>query len=418
MAQEVYEAGVKALAEHRYADARAALQEAVHADPSFAGAWLDLAIATEAAGDPVEAEEFLDILEARFKLPPVIALRVAQLRAQIHGRSAIAANAPNAWRWKTQLQAGAGRDSNANSGLSLPDLTLTLPGGSVVLPVGQAQLPQADNYVLTSLAIEGLHSAQDGEWQVTGASRARANHHLHAYDTLELQAGGAFIGSRPAWGGPWAQVFPGPWRVGVSAQRLVLGGTTLLDSLSVTGVHAWTGATCGPQAGVEVGARNFPSASNLDSSIVWLSGSALCDTPFLIERSTLTLQAKAGYESARHAYESALGRPGDNTRHLDVTALERWTRPGPFGAERMEVQFQWSSAHDTRGYSPLLASNEPRRLYRASVGLAYTMPLPSSQWAGDDWAVTAAAQAFRQTSNLEIFRVKGRILQLTLQKTW
>jgi hypothetical protein len=415
-AQEAYQAGIKALSEHRFADARTALLEAVRVDPSFAGAWLDLAIATEADGDPVQAEEFLDILEARFQLPPTIAAGVAQLRAQIHGRAATLAT--NEWRWTHQAQVAAGHDSNANSGLALPDLTLTLPGGAVVLPVGPAQLPRPDNYVVTSFNVEALRKAGEGEWQLTGGARARANAQVHAYDTTELQAGAAYIGSRPAWNGAWAQVFPGPWRAGLSAQQLTLGGTPLLETVSATAVHAWTGFTCGPQAGVEFGWRKFPSTRNLDSNIGWLSGSAMCSTPFLGARSSVTLQAKLGRENARHAFESALGRPGNDTRHLDFTVLERWTRAGPWGPERLEAQLTWASANDTAGYSPLLASNAARRVQRTSVGFAYNLPLPPFAWAGDDWSLTASAQAFWQSSNLEIFRVNGRVLQITLQKTW
>src|SRR5947207_12956528 len=54
-AQSWYSQGVRALDERRYADARAALLKAGAADPNFAGAWLDLAIAAPAAGHTVAA---------------------------------------------------------------------------------------------------------------------------------------------------------------------------------------------------------------------------------------------------------------------------------------------------------------------------------------------------------------------------
>jgi tetratricopeptide (TPR) repeat protein len=105
-AQARYREGTQALAEHRYEAARSALREAVRLDPDFAGAWLDLAIATHALGERVQAEELLDTLEARFAVPPALADVIARLRQQIAAASAPPA-APQRWRWRRQLGAAA-----------------------------------------------------------------------------------------------------------------------------------------------------------------------------------------------------------------------------------------------------------------------------------------------------------------------
>jgi len=409
-----YAKGLGALEAKDYPNARADLLHAVQADPSFAGAWLDLAIATEADGDPVEAEEFLGILEARFAVPPAIEQKVAQLHARIDRQKAIAARN---WEWSSTFQAGLGIDTNANTGLALSDLTLTFPGGPVVLPISSEQLPRRDSYFASSIATQGSRPAGTGQYDAGGSIRSRVNDHLHGYDTVELQAAVGYTSSVPAFGGnvPFAT---GPWRVGISAQQLRLGGAVLLDGVTVSGLHAWTTARCSPQGGVEFGMRHFPVANNLDSHLYWLTGSATCADPWAGPGGSATAQVRLGYESGRGNFETPNGRPGDDTRHLEVTALQRWAWTGANGTERLEAQFQWAQAADTRGYSPLLAADAPRRLARWTGSLSYIVPLGEIPVLGAGWTAVATAQAFRQRSNLELFRLKGEVLQLSLQRNW
>ncbi len=414
-AQGWYSQGLRALEELRYAEARVALGKAVEIDPSFAGAWLDLAIAAHSEGDTVQAEEFLTILEARFALPPAISARVHNLRQRIHALR----NAPTAgWRWRGVFQGGAGFDSNANAGLSLADLTLTLPGGNVVLPLGTAQLPRSDRYVLASTSIDGSRRYGAGHLEATGSVKSRVNASLHAFDTVEIQAGGGYASNAPAFGGAWSFLLPGPWRAGFSAQQLRLGGAALLDSLGVTAVHSWSSAPCGPLAGVEFDWRHFPIARNLDSRLFWLSANATCDTPWLGSGGRLSVQGRAGREMARGEFLSNQGRPGGDTRHLELTALHRWSWAGRYGTHKVEAQAQWASANDTEGYSPLLADNARRRLIRSAGALAYTAPLQPGGLDGLGWTATLALQVFRQRSNLEVFRLQGTVVQMTLQNAW
>lgn len=409
-----YAKGLRALEASRYAQARADLLQAVQADPSFAGAWLDLAIATEADGDPVEAEEFLAILEARFDVPPAIEQKVAQLRDRINRHKTLAMRR---WEWSATFQGGAGFDTNANAGLALSDITLTFPGGPIVLPIASTQMPRRDSYVANSVVTEGLRPAEGGQYEAAASIRSRVNDHLHGYDTVEMQGSVGYASAGPAFGGrvPFAA---GPWRIGVNVQQLRLGGSALMDAAAVTGLHAWLGVSCTPQAGAEFGMRHFPVAGNLDSHLYWLTGSATCETPWAGPGARATAQVRVGYESGRGDFETSGGRPGDDTRHLEFTLLQRWAWTGPRGPEKLEAQFQWAQAADTRGYSPLLASNAPRRLSRWTGSLSYTVPLPDLTLLGSGWMAVATAQAFRQRSNLELFRLKGEVIQLSLQKSW
>jgi len=421
-AQSLYTQGLKAMQERRFDDARAALLKAVSLDPAFAGAWLDLAIATHAAGDIVQAEEFLTILETRFApLPESVAANVARLRSRIQEQTLAQASqaGADAWRWRRVVQAGGGYDTNANAGLSLTDLTLTLPGGSVLLPLAPGLRPTPDRYATAGFAADGSRRHGRGQIEVAAGIRARNNADLNAFNTLEVLAGAGYSGEGPLFeNDSMAKWLPGPWRVGAVAQQLQVGNHVLLNSLMFSGVHAWAGAPCSPQGSIDLDFRTYPAAPNLDSRTLWLTGGVACPSPWKKYGGTLSATLRLGYENARNDYESLTGRPGDDTRHLEATATHQWSWAGPNGTHKLDAQIQWAGAWDTRGYSPLLADNAAREVKRAAVGLVYNVPLEAGIADDKGWTANLALQAFRQRSNLEVFRLKGRVAQVTVQKSW
>lgn len=413
-AQRWYAEGVKALDEGRFADAQAALLKAVEADPGFAGAWLDLAIASHAAGDTVQAEEFLSILEARFVLPEPIAAGVAALRHSIRDQDP---PGPLVWNWRAVAQGGAGYDSNANAGLAVNDLTLTLPGGGVSLPIASALKPQGDAYAVASLVVDGWRRHGTGQLEAGASLKARRNARVTEFDTLEAQASVGYASNAPAFEGVWARWLPGPWRVGAAVQQSRLGGSTLFNSFSLSGVHAWTQLPCSPQGSVEWTYRSFPTAPNLDSRLAWLGLGAACPSDKPGSRGGWNLHGRLGHEGAKNAFVSNQGRPGGDTWHVEAGITRHWRWAGPRGPQRLEALVQWAGARDTEGYSPLLANNARRHVQRATAGIAYTFPLVAD--AGeDDWLGTVTVQGFRQTSNLGLFRLKGVAAQFTMQWAW
>jgi hypothetical protein len=419
-AQSSYTQGLQALQERRYDDARTALLQAVQADPSFAGAWLDLAIATQAAGDAVQAEEFLTILETRFApLPEPVAQSVAGLRQRIQERSQAQAGQAvvEGWRWRKAVQVGGGYDTNANAGLSLTDLTLTLPGGSVLLPLAPGLRPAADGYLTAAVAADGKRRLGEGQLEVAASLRHRNNRQLNAFDTLELLAGAGYSGNGPAFEA-LSGVLPGPWRAGAVVQQLQLGGHGLLNSLMFSGIHAWANRACAPQASVDLDFRTYPAAANLDSRTLWLNGGISCPSPWTRFGGTLGATVRAGYEDARHDFMSLQGRPGDDTRHFEATLTHQWSWAGVNGTHKLDAQLQWAGAWDTQGYSPLLGDNAARQVKRAAIGLVYGFPLQAGVADDQAWMASLALQGFRQRSNLEVFRLRGQVAQLTLQKSW
>lgn len=412
-AQQFYQQGVQALQAGRPSEAREAFARVIALDPAFAGAWLDLAVATQSLGDTAQAEEFLAILEQRFSpLPDAVSQGVAALRARI------AASQPAAgWRLRHTLQAGVGQDSNANSGLSLQDINLTLPGGSILLPLDPGFKPRSDSHVLTQWSTEAQRRIGQGELEVSASLRLRRNAQETAFDTSELQTGLAYASAQPLLDGA-LPFLPGPWRVGVQWQAARLGEDTVLRTASLSAQHVWTQRACSPQASVQLDVRRFPIASPLDSRVLWVGGQVNCPSPLKNGAERLKLQVRLGNETARTPASEAMGRPGGNTRLQEWTLTHDWAWAGSYGQHRLEALAQWAMGRDTEGYSPVLEDGARRVVRRTTAGLAYVMPLPVAGVEPGRWSLAWSFQGYRQASNLGIFKIQGELLQVLVQRVW
>lgn len=424
-ALQAYQRGTAALEAGRYEEARRFLGEAVALDPDFPGAWLDLAVATARAGDVVQAEEFLTILEARFELPPAIAATVAQWRAQfarwqtaprdgagpVDATAGVAAERENRY----SLQLGAGYDSNANAGLSLGSLTLTLPGGWVVLPIDRQYRPRADTYALLAAAAGTQRNVGSGLLDASVSMRWRRNAVEHEFDALELRGGLAWTspGAVPVDG--LQALFPGPWRVSTTLQQVRLGGRALQNSARLAFEHVWPRAACRPLGSLEADFRTHPVARNIDAIWLWAGVTLRCPGLPLPRAAGLQSRLRVGHAFARHG-AGERSRPGGDSRNLEWTVLQEWAWPTD-GADgvRLQAHLDWERVRDTRGYSPLLADGAVRRVDRTALGLAWSMPVP---WPGERWRAVADAQWFHQRSNLDVFRLSGHLFQLSLQRIW
>lgn len=411
-AQARYREGARALAEHRYLDARAALREAVRLDPDFAGAWLDLAIASYALGEHAQAEELLDTLEARFAVPPALAEVIAALRVQI----AAAAPPPAAasWRWRRQVSAAAGHDSNANAGLAHGELTLTLPGGAQGLPVARESRARADAFSQAGAAVVGSRRLGKGVLAVDAGLELRRNADIKDFDTEQLRAGLAWTAAGPLpAGGLWG-VLPGPWQVRGQFERWRLDADTLTDGATLGFSHLWLRARCQSRLDLDVEQRTYPVVRSLDATYLWLGGGLDCPGGWGPAAQAFTVALRAGQAFARHGQDSAQARPGGDSRHLQLSAGQAWRRSGPTGMQTLRLAALWERVHDTRGYSPLLDNGARRRVDRRSLALSYTLPLaPHSPW-----RAVLTAQQFRQGANLAPFELDGRIVQLGLERAW
>lgn len=410
-----YRDGTQALAEHRYHDARIALREVVRLDPDFAGAWLDLALATYAVGDLAQAEELLDTLEARFAVPPPLAALISELRRRIEARAT--AHAPvDVWGWRRRFTADLGHDSNANAGLASHELTLTLPGGALVLPLARGVRARADNFAQTGLSVAAARSHGTGALELTGGVNGRRNASQTAFDTVELRGGIAWASAAPLpAGGLWGAL-PGPWRVHADVEQLRLGGNALSERRALGAEHLWPTAPCRPRASIEIEQRSYPVAHTLDATYLWLGGGLRCPASFGPASRELGLQIRLGDARARHGPGSMSARPGGDSHHLELTAIHEWAWRGSAGTQALQALVQWERVRDTDGYSPLLDNGAHRNVDRSTLGLTWSVPLPVGATRG--WRAVLGAQQFRQSASLRPFDLSGRIVQLGVERQW
>ncbi len=410
-----YRDGTRALAEQRYEDARVALREAIRLDPDFAGAWLDLALATYGAGDLAQAEELLDTLEARFTVPLPLAALIADLRRQIEAHAAPSAPA-DVWAWRRRLTAALGHDSNANTGLAFGELTLTVPGSALVLPLARGVRARADHFAQTGLAMAGSRLHGDGALELTGSVNGRRNADVIDFDTVELRAGIAWASRAPLpAGGLWGAL-PGPWRLRAEVEQLRLGGSALAEQLVLGAEHRWPARPCHPLAGVELEWLHYPAVHSLDTTTLWLVGTVHCPLPLGPASRDLALQLRLGQARARYGPDSSSARPGGDSRHLQVTAAHEWAWIGATGTQTLQVLAQWERLRDSDGYSPLLDNNARRSLDRSTFGLTWSVPLPVGADRG--WRAIIGAQQFRQSANLRPFDLTDRMVQVGIERQW
>lgn len=424
-AAQVYRQGIVALEAGRYDEARELLDEAVRLDPDFPGAWLDLAVATARVGDIVQAEEFLTILEARFDLPPTIAATVARWRARFAAwqvdphpdaadsrpDSALSGNRESRY----SLQMGAGYDSNANAGLSLGSLALTLPGGKVVLPIDDHYRPRSDTYTLLTAAAARQRNFGSGLLDAGLRVRWRRNRVEHDFDALEMRGSLAWTspGAVPVAG--LRQWLPGPWRVSTALQQVRLGGKALQNSVRLAFEHVWPYAVCRPLGAFEADFRTHPVARSIDATWLWLGTTLHCPGLPLPYADSLQARLRIGHAFARHG-AGERRRPGGDSRNIEWILMHEWVWPSrSVEPIRLQAHIEWERLHDTRGYSPLLANGAVRRVDRTALGLSWSMPAPLL---GDHWQTVVDVQQFRQRSNLAVFRLSGHLFQLSLQRLW
>lgn len=384
-AEQRYALALQALEAKRFELAQRALERVVAERPEFAGAWLDLAIASYRAGDVVVAIEHLEYLRTRFPLSPPLAGQIDYWLRQWQSPEM-----PPRWRrWQGEWQLAYGHDSNVNAGLSSDTLTLTLPGAAVNLPVDPRYLPQADSFWLYG----GSALGAEREW--LGGSvrpllslRRKQYNRLHEYSTLDLQAGFEYLGLASA---------TGVWRLLGLAQNYRMGNASLYNGVRLNGQRIGTWEACQAAAGVEYEARKYPGRTNLGGNFVWGMASLAC--PVGQTGGAALLMLRAGHETPHGE------RPGGGNQTWEM--LLHHNRSLSHGL-RLAATWQYAWTKDQRGYSVLLAQGATRQLHRQTLVLQLTRQINEAT----ELQVNLEAQ--RQSANLTLFQQKRRQISIGL----
>lgn len=389
-----YAAALAHLAAGRPQAARLLLENIVQAQPDFAGAWLDLAVAAQQSGDSTAALEHLAYLRQRFTLSPPLRQLVKDWQtAWQRPADAAPANSP----WQGEFNLDWGYSNNLNGGLAHDQIDLSLPGGGLVsLPLAPTARPQGAAYQQFE-----FYAAR--RWQIGGARlypvlrlRARTPNDLPAARQLGLHAGAIYQSAPDDRGHRWQSSFL--WQhERLAGQALFISQRLALQRLSESG-------PCRLAWGGEAERRHTPGLP-LDGRLLWLDLGLTC--PLGAPDSAaprLAASLRAGQEYARRAE-----RPGGDARHYEFTLHLEHALPG---ARRFEALWQHARSRDAEGYSPLLANGARRQQWRDQLLFTLRQPLAGG------WQARLQLNVQRQRSNLPLFEQRARQISLGIGKAF
>ena len=377
-APDTYRDAMLAISEGRMADAEQALSLLASAEPSHAGAWLDMAMLYCAAGNATAAEQFFLEIERRFAPPPpILAVIAHQRRLGCAGSGAKIA---------MTLRLGRGFESNVNQGANSPSFTLGSGVNQVELVLLPAYRPHGDQF--TGLAAEWAREFSPHGTTGVLQLQSRLYDRWTGYNTSSL-----FLGVEQPW--RW-----GDWggRVAGSAGWMTLDGQMYLRQTQLQlEVLPPLPLPAGWQLGLLGGWSEmvYPGLTGLNAQ--WREA-----------RSTLSFrQGDAGWQaSAGVVQDQAQGqRPGG----ARAGVLASWQGhmglgQGVLGELGWQSQ-RWMAEQD---YFPGLM--DVRRLQRTQIlRAAATFPLR------DEQALVLEFKNIQNIENISLFGYRNRVLQLTWQ---
>lgn len=377
-----YLLGLTALYSGENAVAVHALERTVLVQPSHAGAWLDLAIAHFRLGEIDTADALLKHVEESFNLPPEMRSQIVNVR-----RKFTAARIKQiASGWRAEFGMFTGYTSNANYGLSVSSLQLSLDGIPATLLLDPAFRPRGDGF--KELRGSFARTFQFGE-------RERADvYGLLKHRAYETEGD---INQTEAMGG-------GIWYTPIAMSRIeglagFAGGT--LRQLNFNGRAMTVGTIssglripireCNMIGRIDYEHRLFSGETNLDASIPWLGIGAECRN----EGFQYGAQQRIGWDRALRE------RAGGDMLRLETMVYGRWqVRPGI----QLGATLIYAYSHDTDPYSPILQNGARRWVHRIGQKIeAVWVPGNSSR---SPWAIALELENLDDHSNIGLSSVK------------
>ncbi|MDP2794805.1 MAG: tetratricopeptide repeat protein [Sulfurisoma sp.] len=375
-----------------HAQALLLLERIVLIDPTNAGAWLDMAIASHRLGDHTTSEALLRHVESEFNPSPAIRAVIAHYRDS-RGRSPASAPAPPLKpRWTGELALLAGRETNINWAPGIDSLTLTFGGTPVSLPLAPEYQPRASNGVQIEARGEGDIPLGEGGLRALGHIEWKQSRPAAApeFGVRQFQT---LAGLR----GTWPNTDNG-WIVLGGQQRVVLGSNTLFQSQRLQGVLERKLLGCRLTGGLEGEARRFPTQPILDSRYRGLLGGLACAGSDI----QVAVNIRLGSD------EPDGDRPGGPQRRADLALVLQ----KPLGNNRhLEFLAATGYARDRDSYSPLF-DNIVRQTRRDILRLEYFHPLSSG------WELALRGEIQRQQSNLDLFNIRNSSLLAGIRKAF
>ncbi|WP_280188470.1 tetratricopeptide repeat protein [Delftia sp. PS-11] len=403
----------------RAQEAAESLERALLLDPDLPGAQLDYAQALATLGDLSTARELLEQLRQRPDLP--VTLR-ALMQQDSRGAQAQAEAASSYTR--VQLSTAWGYDSNLNNAPAASQLALTLPQGSVLLPLDSAYRPRSGSAWLSTAQWQHIR-AFDGQALLLSADlRGRA--------TAESSRTGYLQGDFAA---QWLQApeAPSQWMARVAWGRLEFGSEHWLTTQRASLQHQWrlspagqegalaTGNVCRATLGLDLENRQYPISPELDGRYLGGAASLFCTpaaqaAPVAVESAEAAGWA-SGWSLAHYGLQLRWGqdharsstRPGGRYDRLELS-LGGEAR---LGRLRLGADYSWTRQGDKDGYSPLFDNNLRRNTLRQGLRLTVSQPLADPAWRGA--LAFVSLEASRQQSNIAAFAMRQRAISAGLR---
>lgn len=367
--------GAVLLALGREAEAAESLERALLLDPNHAGARVDYADALARLGDTRAATELAASLLTLPDLPGA-ARRHLEQGMSTWGQEQ--SSRPSPWQTRVELTPQIGWERNLNGGPATDAILLTLPEGTISLPLARAQRPQAGAANQTSADLQALRTLSS-DWSLFTRGQLRLRDSAGAQSDYLLSNVETYLLHRRNSG-----------ELSLQLSRLdqLFGGKHLLSETRLVAQHLWLGEVCRPRLGIDGGRRDYPGAAILDGDQFGIHLGLLCARGAW----RLDTDLRLAEDTPRHA-----GRPGGSQEWMELQISAVWQAEG----YRVKSDVGISQIRDDEGYSPLLSYNETRRIRRQSLRLEFIKPLTPR------WDATVSAEHFRQQSNLRLFELNN-----------
>lgn len=272
----------------------------------------------------------------------------------------------------------AGHDNNLNSAPSPSQITLTLSGDSVVLPLNPEYQPISGPYLNMRLAARYRQLTPHNQHNAIVEFRGRVSEDRSS-DMAQMDARYAFIH-------PGARL---SWQASAAVNNLFYGGSPLYTATEAGGQLRLprTGA-CTPFATLAAQHQLFHDQSRLNSVEGKLGIGGHCT---IASESTQQISAELSVLGNHPLHGN---RPGGERRGWQF-ALD-WQLS--LGRGQLLAQLSHTRLQDSRGYNPLLADGAQRWLRRTYGLIQYSQPVTER--------LLLQFNLYRQNqaSNLELFR--------------
>ncbi|MBC52826.1 MAG: hypothetical protein CMQ34_03220 [Gammaproteobacteria bacterium] len=350
------------------------LERALLLSPDNGGAQMDYAQALYLQGQLFSALDLNRQLLARDDLP-------AGLQTVLQDRQ-------QTWRGmtrQTSLQADVlvGYDNNLNGAPAPGQITLTLSGEPVVLPLNPEFRPKRGPYVNLRLGGRYRQLAPEHQHNVLVELRGRVSDD-QASDLVQLDARYAFIkpGSERSW------------QLNAGMSHLFFGGSPLYTATEAGGRFMPDASlgVCRPQLSAIAQHQLFHDQSRLNAVESKVGAGLNCT---LANR--LGPQLVIAELSALNNSPIRTGRPGGSRQGWQFNVDWQWQLPRGV----LLTQLNHTETDDKRGYSPILAEGAQREIKRSYVLLQYRRPLLPGR---PDTTLLFNVYHQKQRSNLELFR--------------